>query len=257
MPELFVQIFVFIFAAVIGSFLNVCICRIPLGLSIVHPPSNCPACHTKIRGYDNIPILSYLILRGRCRECRATISIRYPFVEFLSAVLALMLFEKFGLGADFFVFTIFTFALVVITFIDFDHKIIPDRISLPGIPLGFLASLLLTRITYLDSLIGLVAGGGFLFFVALFYSLLFKKEGMGGGDIKLLAMIGAFVGWQGVIFVVFFSSLVGSIAGILYIVLSGKGSRSPIPFGPFLALGAYAYLLVGEVLIDFYMASLL
>ena len=168
-----------------------------------------------------------------------------------------MLFEKFDLGADFFVFIIFTFALVVITFIDFDHKIIPDRISIAGIPLGFLASLLLTRTTYMDSLIGILAGGGFLLFIAIIYYLLFKKEGMGGGDIKLLAMIGAFVGWQGVIFVVFFSSLVGSIAGIVYIILSGKGARSQIPFGPFLALGAYAYLLAGEVLIDLYMGSLL
>ena len=201
--------------------------------------------------------MSYLILRGACRQCKAPISKRYPFIEALSAALALMLYEKFGLGADFFVFTLFTFALVVITFIDLDHQIIPDRISIPGIPLGFLASLILTRTTYMDSLIGILAGGGFLLFVALFYHFIFKKEGMGGGDIKLLAMIGAFVGWQGVIFVVFFSSLVGSIAGVLYIVLSGKGTKSPIPFGPFLALGAYAYLVVGQALIDLYMVNIL
>ncbi|MEE9543036.1 MAG: prepilin peptidase [Thermodesulfobacteriota bacterium] len=256
MPELFVEIFVFIIAAVIGSFLNVCILRIPLGASIVYPPSSCPSCKAKIRGYDNIPILSYLILRGACRNCKESISIRYPFIEALSAVLALLLYEKFGLGPDFFVFTLLTFALVVITFIDFDHQIIPDRVSVSGIPLGFLASLLLTRTTYIDSIIGILAGGGFLLFIALFYHFIFKKEGMGGGDIKLLAMIGAFVGWQGVIFVVFFSSLVGSIAGILYIVLSGKGAKSPIPFGPFLALGAYVYLLVGTELIDLYLVSL-
>jgi leader peptidase (prepilin peptidase)/N-methyltransferase len=255
LPELFFQIFVIIIAALIGSFLNVCIYRIPKGLSISYPPSNCQSCNTKIRAHDNIPIFSYLILGGKCRACKASISIRYPFVEVLSALLAFVLYQKLGLTIDFFVFCVFTFALIVITFIDFDHQIIPDRISLPGIPLGFLAALFLTSTTYIDSLIGLAGGGGFLLFVALVYHFIFKKEGMGGGDIKLLAMIGAFVGWQGVIFVVFCSSLVGSIVGILSIVLSGKGSKSKIPFGPFLAIGAYAYIIVGEVVIDLYLGS--
>ncbi|MBE9532149.1 MAG: prepilin peptidase, partial [Proteobacteria bacterium] len=158
---------------------------------------------------------------------------------------------------DFIVISFFTAALITITFIDFDHKIIPDRISIPGIPIGFLAALfLLSTTTWIDSLIGIAAGGGFLLFIALFYHVIFRKEGMGGGDIKLLAMIGAFTGWQGVIFVVFFSSLIGSVAGILYIVLSGRGSRSPIPFGPFLASGAYIYFLAGEEIINLYLGHL-
>jgi leader peptidase (prepilin peptidase)/N-methyltransferase len=145
----------------------------------------------------------------------------------------------------------------VITFIDLDYQIIPDRISLPGIPIGFAASLfVLSTTTWLDSLIGMAAGGGFFLFIALAYYLVARKEGMGGGDIKLLAMIGAFAGWQGVIFVVFFSSLVGSVVGILYIVSSGRGSRSPIPFGPFLAVGAYLYFMVGEEIINFYMVHI-
>ncbi len=257
MPELLVQIIIFLFAASIGSFLNVCIFRIPIGESIVYPPSRCPACEGKIRGYDNIPILSYFILRGKCRGCGESISFRYPIIEALTAVLILLLHARFGLGADFFVLSFFTCALIVITVIDLDHQIIPDRISIPGIPIGFAASLfVLSTTTWVDSLIGIASGGGFLLFIAIAYYLVAKKEGMGGGDIKLLAMIGAFTGWQGVIFVVFFSSLAGSVVGILYIVFSGRGTRSPIPFGPFLALGAYVYFLVGEELINLYMVRL-
>lgn len=257
MPELLVQIIIFLFAASIGSFLNVCICRIPLGESIAYPPSRCPACEGKIKGYDNIPILSYFILRGKCRGCGKSISFRYPFIEALTAALILLLHARFALSADFFVLSFFTCALIVITFIDLDHQIIPDRISVVGIPIGFALSLfVLSTTTWLDSLIGIAAGGGFFLFIALAYYLVARKEGMGGGDIKLLAMIGAFAGWQGVIFVVFFSSLVGSVVGILYIVLSGRGSRSPIPFGPFLALGAYLYFMVGEEIINFYMVRI-
>jgi leader peptidase (prepilin peptidase)/N-methyltransferase len=172
-------------------------------------------------------------------------------------VLALLLYARFGLTADFFVLSFFTAALIVITFIDFDHQIIPDRISIPGVPIGFAASLFfLSTTTWIDSLIGIVAGGCFLLLIALAYSLITGKEGMGGGDIKFLAMIGAFTGWEGIIFVVFISSLVGSLAGILYIVFSGRGSRSPIPFGPFLALSAYVYFLAGEELINLYLVRL-
>lgn len=257
LPELLVQIFIFLFAASIGSFLNVCIYRIPLGESIVHPPSACPACAAKIRGFDNIPILSYLILGGKCRACKEAISKRYILIEALSGVLALLLYKRFGLTVDFFVISLFSAALVVITFIDLDHQIIPDRISIPGIPIGFAASLfLISTTTWVDSLIGIAAGGGSLLIIALTYHVITRKEGMGGGDIKLLAMIGAFVGWQGVIFVVFFSSLAGSVIGILYILLSGRGSKSLIPFGPFLAFSAYLYFMVGEELIDLYLARL-
>ena len=257
LPELMQQIIIFLFAASIGSFLNVCIYRIPIGKSIVFPPSGCPSCGNSIRGYDNIPILSYLFLGGKCRKCKAGISVRYPLIELLTAILALLLFARYGLTHDFFILSFFTAALITITFIDFDHQIIPDRISIPGIPIGLAASLFfLTTTTWIDSLIGIAAGGGFLLFIALAYSLITGKEGMGGGDVKLLAMIGAFAGWQGVIFVVFFSSLVGSVAGISYIVFYGRGSKSPIPFGPFLAISAYAYFLVGEEIINLYLVRL-
>lgn len=257
MPEYFFYIVVFTFAASIGSFLNVCIYRLPEGLSIVSPPSSCPSCETRIRGYDNIPILSYLILGGKCRGCGERISVKYPAVELLTALLGMALYARFGLTADFFVYSLFTSSLVVITFIDLKHQIIPDKISLPGIIIGFAASFILaTGPGWLNSLIGIGVGGGSLLAVALGYSWLTGKEGMGGGDIKLLAMMGAFLGWQAVIFIIMAASLSGSVIGVIAVSLSGRGggAKAKIPFGPFLALGALLYLFAGEILIGLYLS---
>ena len=251
---------VFIFGAVVGSFLNVCIVRLPGGESITHPPSRCPACKAPIAFYDNIPLLSYLILRGRCRACAAPISPRYFIVEFLTGLLAVALFFRFGWGPSLFVYGIFAAALIVISFIDLDIQIIPDVISLPGIVLGLLASFVpAARVDHLslppsplDAFLGMLVGGGVLYLVAWLYELATGTEGMGGGDIKLLAMIGAFLGWPGVPLTLFFASLVGALIGLALMVSMGKGLKLRIPFGPFLCLGALSYLFFGRWLVETY-----
>ncbi|HOP40700.1 MAG TPA: prepilin peptidase [Geobacteraceae bacterium] len=247
-----VSVFVFIVGAVVGSFLNVCIYRIPRDESIVFPASHCPACGAGIRPFDNIPLLSYLVLRGKCRACGNRISWQYPAVELISALLTLLLFLKLHFSPTFFVLFLFCMALVVITFIDLEHQIIPDRISLSGIVLGFASSFILPWLSWKSSLIGIIAGGGSLLLVAYGYQLLTKKEGMGGGDIKLLAMMGAFLGWRAIPFIIFTSSLFGSIVGVSLMLARKKDSQLPIPFGPFLAFGAVLYIFYGGRLIQWY-----
>ena len=247
-----VNILAFIFGACIGSFLNVCIYRIPAALSIVHPGSSCPRCKTMIPFYDNLPILSYLLLSGKCRNCAAPIAMRYPFVELLGGLFALACVLSFGPTLHGLIAFAFIATLIVITFIDLDHRIIPDRISLPGIPLFFLAALAVPGVTWRASAIGILAGGGSLFAVAWVYQAMTGREGMGGGDIKLLAMIGAMVGWRGILFTLFAASAIGTIAGLVAMIRSGKGMRLAIPFGPFLAMGATIYLFFGEGLIAWY-----
>ncbi|MBN1627427.1 MAG: prepilin peptidase, partial [Deltaproteobacteria bacterium] len=199
--------FSFLFGLIVGSFLNVCIYRIPLKKSIISPPSSCPSCGERIRFYDNIPIISYIILRGKCRRCGKPISIRYPFIELMTGLLSLAVFVNYSHYGQYFSLFIFVSALVVITFIDLDHQIIPDIISLPGIFAGVLATVILSsiiagyrisnyEIKWYDSIIGVLAGGGILYLVAVGFEKLTGKEGMGGGDIKLLAMIGAWMGWR-------------------------------------------------------------
>ena len=189
-----IEIFIFLMGLCIGSFLNVCIYRLPESKSIVHPRSMCPNCDTLIPFYDNIPLFSYLWLKGQCRRCKIKISMRYPMVELLGGLVALGTYLRFGLTIETLIYYVFIAALLVVTFIDLDHRIIPDVITLPGIPICFAASLALPDITYKDALLGILIGGGSLFLVAGVYSILTKKEGMGGGDIKLLAMMGAIVG---------------------------------------------------------------
>lgn len=244
--------FVLIFGLLIGSFLNVCIYRMPKDESIVSPPSHCPHCDYKIKWYDNIPLLSYLILRGECRGCGARISLQYPLVELINGVLTLCLFLRFGPTPTFATFALFSSSLVVITFIDIEHQIIPDEISLSGIVIGFLFSFFLKEPGWLGSLLGILCGGGSLLLVAYGYQLLTGKEGMGGGDIKLLAMMGAFLGWKSVLFIVFASSLIGSIVGVSIMLLQKKDSKLAIPFGPYLAAAALLYIFYGQPLIRWY-----
>jgi len=251
LPHL-IEIFIFIFGLCIGSFLNVCIYRLPTSLSIVHPRSMCSNCGTLIASYDNIPIISYLWLRGRCRHCRTKISLRYPIVEFLCGLFALGAYLKFDLTIEALIYFLFFAALMVVTFIDLDHRIIPDVITLPGIPICFAAGFALPTITYKDALLGILSGGGSLFLVAWTYSLITKKEGMGGGDIKLLAMIGAIVGWKGVLFTIFVASLVGTLAGLAVMLQSRKGLKLAVPFGPFLSIGSITYIFFGTPLIAWY-----
>jgi len=244
--------FSILFGAFIGSFLNVCIWRLPRGESIVTPRSHCPKCQKMIRWYDNIPILSYLALRGKCRYCKTPISLQYPLVETVTGLCSFLLMLRFGPSLAYLFYFALVAALIVITAIDLYHQIIPDVISLPGIGVGLLGSLLLPHLVFLNSLIGMLLGGGSLFLVATVYQWLFKREGMGGGDVKLLAMIGAFLGWRAVILTILLSSLIGSVTGILIILLKGNDFKYAIPYGPFLSLGAVLCLFYGEAMIRWY-----
>jgi leader peptidase (prepilin peptidase) / N-methyltransferase len=252
-PYITLSVFAFVFGSLVGSFLNVCICRLPKKESVVFPPSHCTKCDYKIRWYDNVPILSYLWLRGKCRSCGESISPQYPLVELLNGALTLALFLRFGLSLPFAVLFLFCSALVVITFIDLEHKIIPDVITLPGIVVGFAASFLFPHFGWLNSLIGILVGGGSLLLVGYLYELIAKKEGMGGGDIKLLAMMGAFFGWKAVLFIIFVASLVGSVIGIAVMLVQKKDSTFAIPFGPFLSSAAIIYLFFGNRIIFWYL----
>lgn len=238
--------------ALVGSFLNVCIKRLPQEESIVYPGSHCPRCGHPIRFYDNIPIVSYLLLQGRCRDCGRPISIQYPVVEAVTAVGSLFLFLRYGVSLSYLFYFAFFSAMVVVTVIDLYHQIIPDVISLPGIAVGLLGALVIPEITFWDSVIGFLLGGGSLFLVATGYQWLFKREGMGGGDVKLLAMIGAFLGWKAVILTILLSSLLGSVIGIGVMLVKGKDLKYAIPFGPFLAAGAVIALAWGQRIIRWY-----
>ena len=267
-PYIIYSVFAFVLGAVVGSFLNVCICRMPDGASVVSPPSHCPKCDYRIRWYDNIPMLSYLVLKGKCRGCQAPISLQYPMVELLNGLLTLGLFLRlFPLrflteapaeiilrqGGIFAVLFIFCSALVVVTFIDLEHQIIPDSITLPGIVIGFVASFFIPQLGWVNSLIGIVAGGGSLLLIAYGYELVAKKEGMGGGDVKLLAMMGAFLGWKAIIFIIFTASLIGSVIGVGVMLAKKKDASLAIPFGPFLAGGAILYIFYGKKIIHWYL----
>jgi leader peptidase (prepilin peptidase)/N-methyltransferase len=251
--QLYFSIMSFIFGAIVGSFLNVCICRMPKDESVVSPPSHCPNCDYRIRWYDNIPLFSYLLLRGKCRGCGTHISLQYPLVELLNGLLTLALFLRFDFSVAFLALFLFCSALVVITFIDLEHQIIPDEISLTGIVIGFIFSFFLHGYSWLNSLLGILLGGGSLLLVAYGYQWLTGKEGMGGGDIKLLAMMGAFLGWKSVLFIIFASSLIGSVVGITMMLVQKKDSKLAIPFGPYLAFGAVLYIFYGRQLIHWYL----
>lgn len=249
---------VFVFGSLIGSFLNVCIYRMPRGLSIVSPPSHCPSCGAPVRPWDNIPIFSYVVLGGRCRKCGEKISARYPLVEALNGFLYAALLWRYGIGLSFPLYACFVSSLVVITFIDLDFQIIPDRITLPGIPLGIIAGSFLLpdpfmraeQLGLVPSLIGFAAGGGFFYLVAVL-----SRGGMGGGDIKLMAMVGGLMGWKSVLLTTFAGSLTGSLLGIFLMIFRGKGRKSKIPFGPFLALGALVTLFFGQEILIWYLYS--
>jgi len=240
-----------------GSFANVLIHRLPMGLSIVSPGSQCPSCGTGIRWFDNIPIVSYFILGGRCRTCRTTISPRYPLVEALSGFLFAAVVFKLGIQPMTIGLVLFSWALVVITFIDLDHRIIPDVISLPGTVFGLAFSFLPGFPRPMDSAVGVAVGAGFLFLILYAYEKIMGEEGMGLGDVKLLAMIGAFLGWQALPITIMISSLTGSLVGVGYALVKGESVRKfPVPFGPFLALGALVHLFFGVEIIQWYLGRL-
>jgi leader peptidase (prepilin peptidase) / N-methyltransferase len=256
-PSMVQDGFVFLLGCCLGSFYNVLIHRLPAGKSIVQPGSHCPQCNHPINFYDNIPLVSYLILAGRCRHCGEHISLRYPLVEALTGSLALFLFLRNGLDPQFLIECVFASLLILITFIDLDTYLIPDVLSVPGIIAGFAFSFFATRLSWLDSLLGIVLGGAFFFLIAVGYQVLRHKEGLGGGDIKLLAMIGAFVGWPGVVFTVLAASLIGTVVGVVVMWRGRKGLGTMLPFGPFLASGALLYIFWGEEFYRWYVGDIL
>jgi leader peptidase (prepilin peptidase) / N-methyltransferase len=240
----------FVLGAIFGSFLNVCIYRLPREKSIVTPGSSCPHCEKPIAFYDNIPLFSYLILRGKCRQCGDKISVRYAAVELLTGVLYVLLFSVYGLSLELAVALLFVTTLVVVSFIDLDFRIIPDVLSLGGLLAGAGFSFFRGPVfSYVDAFWGVLLGGGTLWAIAFTYELLRKREGMGGGDIKLLAMIGSFCGIKGVLFSLISGSLVGSLVGIPLMIAKRADTKYALPFGPFLSFGAVLYVLTGDRLI--------
>jgi leader peptidase (prepilin peptidase)/N-methyltransferase len=248
-------VFAFLLGAVVGSFLNVCIYRLPRRESIVWPGSRCPSCGTAIHWYDNVPLLGYLVLGGQCRSCRSAIGIRYPIVEAVTAVMFLATYWTFGWQPLLAVRLAFGCALLVLFAIDLEHQILPNAITLPGIVVGFACSLFLPP-GWRSSLLGLVIGGGSLWILAEAWLRLRKVEALGFGDVKMMAMVGAFLGWPQVILTLVLSSFAGSLVGVA-LILSGRGSMSSkLPYGTFIALAALAASLVGEPLIAWYLSVL-
>ncbi len=238
----------------VGSFLNVCIYRIPKGQSIFLPASHCPSCSQKIKFYDNIPVLSFVLLKGKCRLCGSRISFQYPLVELLTAGLFLGAYLWQGLNLAFASTIALGCLLIIVFFVDLRHRIVPDVITLPGIAIGLGFAFVSPQTRLLDSFLGLLIGGGVLYLLAILGELVFKKESMGGGDIKLAAMLGAFLGWQKLFLVFFLSAFLGSVVGILAIHLSSRvKEQRTIPFGPFLALASIASLFWGETLVNAYL----
>jgi leader peptidase (prepilin peptidase)/N-methyltransferase len=244
-----------VFGLIIGSFLNVCIYRIPRELSIVSPASSCPNCKTPIRAWDNIPVISYLILAGKCRKCGEKISLRYPSVELLNGLMYAAVLYHFGFGWHLPLLFALVSSLIVITFIDLDFQIIPDVITLPGMIIGLAASHFImpdpfatySLLGFVNSVIGLLAGGVTFYLIAIL-----SRGGMGGGDVKMMAMVGSFMGWEGVFLTTLVGSLTGSLIGIGLIIFKGKGRKTKIPFGPFLALGSLVALFFGRMIVDWY-----
>jgi len=267
-----IHLFVVLFGLVIGSFLNVCIHRIPRGQSVVRPRSRCPQCKHAIRAWENIPLVSYAILRGRCSKCKARISWVYPLVEALTAGVFYLLFLKYEFSSPFFLNAIFFSLLIALTFIDLYHRILPDVLTLGGTAVGFLlvplqsseffakpaSSLLVDVITtrYFESFLGIALGGGLLWVAARLYLAVKKVEGMGLGDVKMMMTIGAFLGWRFAWLTVFLGSLVGAVVGLTFIYFSGRDKRYELPFGSFLGIAAIAATLWGKDLIAWYVNML-
>lgn len=246
-------VFLFWIGACLGSFANVVILRLPKGESVVRPPSHCVSCLAPVRWFDNIPVVSWLLLRGRCRACGARFSVRYMVVELTMAVLFAATYVFTGWNFTLLEYLILVFGLVTVSFIDLDHMILPDVFTLPGILIGLGGSVLNPERTFGGSVAGILMGGGFFWLVAYLYQALRKAEGLGGGDIKLLAWIGAVLGWQSVPYVILVSSLLGSAVGVVTALREKSGLKTVIPYGPFLAIAALSYVYGGKQLAFWYL----
>jgi leader peptidase (prepilin peptidase)/N-methyltransferase len=244
-----------LFGALIGSFLNVCIYRLPRGTSVVWPASACPGCGRGLSWFENVPILSYVALRGRCRSCKGGISVQYPLVEGLTALMFGLGWWYYGPSALLASRLLLGCALIVLFVVDLEHQLLPHAITLPGIVVGFLISFV-AEPGWLDSLIGIVVGGGILLGMAYGYFWLRHQEGLGMGDFKMLAMIGAFLGWKLTLLTLMLGSLAGSVVGLGLIVSGRGGLASKLPFGTFLAAGAAVAATVGTSILDWYLRTL-
>lgn len=255
MKDPVILIVVFWFGISFGSFLNVLIYRLPAGKSLIRPPSKCPHCESRIKFYDNIPIISYIILGGKCRRCKKSISLRYPFIEILSGLLTVYAIYSFGFSVKGIEAVLLSLAFLAIFFIDLDHTIIPDVFTIPGILIGLALGFLPGAIVgWQQSLIGIAVGAGAFILVGIMGRIIFKKEALGFGDVKYAAMVGAFLGWKYLLLMLIIASFLGSIIGIAIIYLGGKKGKSTyIPFGPFLTVGAWVALYFGDDLIKAYL----
>jgi leader peptidase (prepilin peptidase) / N-methyltransferase len=250
-PDPAVLVLATVMGLAIGSFLNVVIYRLPLGQSLLTPPSTCPSCRTRLRAIDNIPVLSWLMLGGKCHHCQAPISPQYPVVEFVTGALFLLTTWLTPIGPLLAARLILVVILIALFGIDLHHQILPNIITLPGIVIGFLFSLVGWP-GWINSLLGILLGAGILYGIAAAYYAVRREEGLGMGDVKMLAMIGAFLGWKAVLVTLILSSFSGALVGLGLIALSRGGMRLALPFGTFLSLGALAAMLVGEPLIAWY-----
>jgi leader peptidase (prepilin peptidase) / N-methyltransferase len=237
----------------VGSFLNVCIHRLPRGESLALPPSRCPACEYRLRWFDNLPVISYAVLAGRCRKCRSPISIRYPLVELTTMALFVIHGEVFGWSALLVPRLLFACAMIVLFAIDLEHHLLPNVITLPAIAIGLISSAVLPP-GIADALIGVVIGGGVLWLIGEAYYRYSGQEGMGGGDVKMLAMIGAFLGWKLVLVTLVLSSVAGSVIGLFVILIKRGGMKYALPYGTFLALGALVASLAGDQIVNWYVS---
>lgn len=247
------QVLLAVMGLILGSFYNVCIYRISREESIIFPSSHCPKCKHPLKPVDLIPVLSYILLGGRCRYCKDRISIRYPFVELITATAMLLLYYKYGFTGRFIAYVILSSILIIISFIDLDKQIIPDLLIIIGAVVAFLTCLLGWTVEFMDAILGLLLGGGILLIIGLVSLLVLKKEGMGGGDIKLMGMIGTFIGWKLTLLSLLFSIYLGGIASIFLLLFNKKQIGQTIPFGPFIACGTIVAIIWGIPILQWYL----
>jgi leader peptidase (prepilin peptidase)/N-methyltransferase len=248
----FEAVYVTLLGLMLGSFMNVCIYRLPRGLSPVRPRSGCPKCGHMIAWYENVPVVSYLVLRGRCRKCRAPISPMYPIVEFITGAVFLAGYLYYGPSALLIVRLAFAWAMIALFVIDYQHQILPNVITVPGIVIGLLANFLAGP-GWVASIIGAAVGAGSLYAIAEIYYRVRHEEGLGMGDVKMLGMIGAFLGWKLVLLTLVISSFLGSIIGVFVVVSRKESLKYAMPFGTFLAVGALVASVVGDAILDWYL----
>lgn len=247
-----VPAFAVLFGLAWGSFLNVVIHRLPRGQSLVRPRSRCPSCGKPVAAYDNLPLLSYIVLGGRCRWCKAGISARYPLVEASVAAASLVSFLRHGASLEYLAELLFVAAMLALVFIDYDHQILPNAITLPGTAIALALSGPRESLSFMDALLGATVGAGLLFLVSEAYFRVRKIEGLGFGDVKMMGMVGAFLGWKGVLLTLFLGSLSGTLAGIFVLAARGGDMRTKLPFGTFLGLSAIATVYLGPPFISWY-----